>query len=246
MRAIPIYIVIFEECILTISPTPTSHPMNVRKRIDNLSVYGIRLSSQWINYALIDDIIDGYLPIMAIIDHEVDIIEDLVLTAEETDHSNMIRRIGVVRKRVTSLLKLTNTKPDVLKTIINRYQNQSTETKFYLEDIQDHITTMGQNLLNYEYSLSRSHSNYLAQISIKITQASNRTSDVVMRMTLLASILVPLNIITGLWGMNVRVPGQEVDSLHWFFSIIAVMMVVVISTWTIIIRLNLIDATAKE
>ena len=67
---------------------------------------------------------------------------------------------------------------------------------------------MMQNLNHYEKSLARSHSNYLAQISIDITQASNRTSDTVMRMTLLASILVPLNVITGLFGMNVRVPGK--------------------------------------
>jgi magnesium transporter len=71
---------------------------------------------------------------------------------------------------------------------------------------------MMQNLIHYEKSLARSHSNYLAQISIDITQASNRTSDTVMRMTLLASILVPLNVITGLFGMNVRVPGKLIET----------------------------------
>lgn len=149
---------------------------------------------------------------------------------------DMLRRIGMVRKRVMQLLRLISTKADVVKTIINRYMNQIepsgpisgvyVETKFYLEgvfgldcypssnqshnplDIHDHVLTMMQNLNHYEKSLARSHSNYLAQISIDITQASNRTSDTVMRMTLLASILVPLNVITGLFGMNVRVPGK--------------------------------------
>ena len=97
------------------------------------------------------------------------------------------------------------------------------ETKFYLEDIHDHVLTMMQNLNHYEKSLARSHSNYLAQISIDITQASNRTSDTVMRMTLLASILVPLNVITGLFGMNVRVPGENGSDLTWFVCIIAFM-----------------------
>lgn len=38
----------------------------------------------------------------------------------------------------------------------------------YLSDIQDHITTSTQNLTHYEKILSRSHSNYLAQISIEM------------------------------------------------------------------------------
>jgi magnesium transporter len=29
-----------------------------------------------------------------------------------------------------------------------------------------------------------------------------------------------MNLITGLWGMNVHVPGQDVDdNLHWFFGV---------------------------
>ena len=39
----------------------------------------------------------------------------------------------------------------------------------YLSDIQDHITTSTQNLTHYEKILSRSHSNYLAQISIEMS-----------------------------------------------------------------------------
>jgi magnesium transporter len=114
--------------------------------------------------------------------------------------------------------------------------NETGETRFYMEDITDHVLTMLQNLGHYEKSLTRSHSNYLAQISIDITQASNKTSDTVMRMTMLASILVPLNIITGLFGMNVKVPGQEVDDLKWFWGIIFVMVLLSGSTYYFIKR----------
>ena len=78
---------------------------------------------------------------------------------------------------------------------------------------------MNQNLFHFEQTLSRSHSNYLAQISIELTQASNLTSNVVVKMTALASILVPLNVITGIWGMNVRVPGENGEDMGWFFGI---------------------------
>ncbi|KAJ3273973.1 CorA metal ion transporter [Terramyces sp. JEL0728] len=243
MQPITVSIVIFRECILSFQFSPTYHSRNVRARIDQLSAYGLHVTTEWINYALIDDITDSYMPFMKVIELEVDTIEELVLIlCQESEQADMLRRIGMVRKRVMQLFRLMCTKADVIKMIINRCLDTSTsnETRFYLEDIHDHVLTMMQNLSHYEKSLARSHSNYLAQISIDITQASNRTSDTVMRMTLLASILVPLNIITGLWGMNVRVPGQDREDLAWFFSIICAMFFLITGTYYLIRRLRLI------
>lgn len=37
------------------------------------------------------------------------------------------------------------------------------------------------------------------------------------KLTVLGTIVLPMNIITGLWGMNVWVPGQEYEGdLQWF------------------------------
>ena len=69
---------------------------------------------------------------------------------------------------------------------------------------------MTQSLNHYEKILSRSHSNYLAQISIEMTDANNQINDVLSKLTALGTVLIPMNLITGLWGMNVHVPGQDV------------------------------------
>ena len=79
----------------------------------------------------------------------------------------------------------------------------------------DHIITMVQALNHYEKISSRSHSNYLAQISIEMTQTNNEMNDVLSKLTALGSILVPMNLVTGLWGMNVLVPGQYQASMQW-------------------------------
>lgn len=69
---------------------------------------------------------------------------------------------------------------------------------------------MTQSLNHYEKILSRSHSNYLAQISIEMTDANNQINDVLSKLTALGTILIPMNLVTGLWGMNVHVPGQNI------------------------------------
>lgn len=75
------------------------------------------------------------------------------------------------------------------------------------------------NLNHMEKILSRSHSNYLAQINIKMNERQEQTADVLGRLTVLGTIVLPMNIITGLWGMNVMVPGQEIGNLNWLASL---------------------------
>jgi magnesium transporter len=69
----------------------------------------------------------------------------------------------------------------------------------------DHIITMLQNLSQYDAVLARSHSNYLAQINIELSSLSNGTNKVVNRLTFFATMAIPLNLIAGLFGMNVMV-----------------------------------------
>ncbi|GJJ70190.1 magnesium transporter [Entomortierella parvispora] len=96
------------------------------------------------------------------------------------------------------------------------------EILLYLGDILDHVLTMLQSLNSYEKILSRSHSNYLAQISLEINQLSNKTNEVVGTLTFFASLIVPMTFVAGLWGMNVHVPGQpgnEGESLNWWWGL---------------------------
>ena len=143
---------------------------------------------------------------------------------------DMLRRIGDCRKRVMSILRLLGAKADVIKGFAKRYNGQwdtaaQAEIGMYLDDIQDHIITMVSSLNHYEKLLSRSHSNYLAQINIDMTKVNNDMNDVLGKITILGTIVLPMNVITGLWGMNVIVPGQFEESLRWFTSIVCFMVV---------------------
>ena len=51
-----------------------------------------------------------------------------------------------------------------------------------------------------------------------MNERQEQTADVLGRLTVLGTIVLPMNIITGLWGMNVLVPGQDIDNLNWFWS----------------------------
>lgn len=136
-----------------------------------------------------------------------------------------LRRIGEVRKNCMGMMKLLGGKADVLRGFTKRCnENYGVTPKMdiglYLGDIQDHVVTMMSNLTHVEKMLSRSHSNYLAQLSIDNILQGNQSNKVLNKVTILASILVPLNLVCGAFGMNVNVPFKDVDNLIPFFMII--------------------------
>ncbi|KAG9242873.1 hypothetical protein BJ878DRAFT_147525 [Calycina marina] len=255
LEPVNMYVVVFREGVLSFHFSMTPHPANVRRRIRQLKDYLI-LSSDWISYAIIDDITDVFAPLIQNIEDEVDDIDDEILKmhspdALEEQKSNkdneknldagdvttgqsggdMLRRVGNCRKKVMGLYRLLGNKADVIKGFAKRCNEHweiapRSEIGLYLGDIQDHIVTMTGNLSHYEKILARSHGNYLAQINIRMNERQEQTADVLGKLTVLGTIVLPMNIITGLWGMNVWVPGQEYEGdLTWFWCLTAGLLV---------------------
>ncbi|KAI4918281.1 hypothetical protein J4E90_002665 [Alternaria incomplexa] len=230
LEPVNFYAVVFKEGILTFTFCESPHTFSVRKRISRLRDY-INLNADWICYALIDDIVDSFAPVIRGIEDEADAIEDQVFTARIEDSRAILRSIGDCRKRVMQLLRLLGGKADVIKGFAKRCNESYSvaprgDVGMYLSDIQDHVVTMMSNLAHFEKMLSRAHSNYLAQISVDQVIQGNDSNATLQKVTVIATILVPLNLICGLFGMNVKVPGQD-GSLGWFFGIIGVIVLFV-------------------
>lgn len=168
---------------------------------------------------------------------ESEVIEDHVYIARAEDFNSFLPQIGGLRKKVMSLMRLLGGKADVIKGFSKRCNEQYSVTPrgdigLYLGDIQDHVVTMMSNLGHFEKMLSRSHSNYLAQLNVTNIILGNRVNQVLSKITFLGSILVPFNLICGLWGMNVPVPGEESGTLAWFFGILGIIFaIIIVSIW---------------
>ena len=140
LEALNMYIVVFREGTLSFHFRGTPHPQNVRRRIKQLKDF-INVTSDWISYALIDDITDAFGPLIQNIEYEVDSIDELVLILKDAEQSDMLRRIGTCRKKVMGLLRLMGNKADVVKGLAKRCnENWSVAPKsdigLYLSDIQ--------------------------------------------------------------------------------------------------------------
>lgn len=230
------YLTVFKNFIISVHHEALPHIRRVLRRLYSLRTSSHSttfLTADWVAYSLLDDAVDEFSPQMSALQLEVDTIDDLVLFLTHTEQSDMLRRIGRARKRVTHLLRLLKPKTDILKTLTRRCPDHlAAHTLIYLRDVNDHVLTALQNLEQYAETLNRSHSNYLAQISIELNEASNRMNVVMKKLTAAAAIVLPLSLISGIWGMNVPVPGQEgVDGLYPlipFFTIVSAMAIIML------------------
>lgn len=232
LEPVNFYMVVFRDGVLTFSFVENPHASNVRRRIGKLRDY-VSLSSDWICYAMIDDIVDSFGPVIRDVELESEAIEDHVFIARVDDFESFLPRIGGLRKKVMSLMRLLGGKADVIRGFSKRCNEQYSVTPrgdigLYLGDIQDHVVTMMSNLAHFEKMLSRSHTNYLAQLNVTNLVLGNHVNKILSKVTLIATILVPMNLICGLFGMNVKVPGRDVESLSWFFGILGLMGAIVV------------------
>ncbi|ORX71051.1 cora-domain-containing protein [Basidiobolus meristosporus CBS 931.73] len=222
-KSINFYSIVMKNCILTFHYLPIHHPEKVMNRFEYLKDHLV-LSPDWVNYALIDSIVDDFIPLEKCLEHESNSIDELVFILKQSEQADMLRRIGRARKSLSGLLRILKPKADALDI------EERKDIGLYLGDVQDHVLAMIQSAGHFEGMLSRAHSNYLAQISIEITHSSDALNDLVAKLTIIGSTMLPMHVIAGLWGMNCPVPGKETDSLTWFFCIVGFMALMFVTS----------------
>jgi Mg2+ and Co2+ transporter CorA len=74
----------------------------------------------------------------------------------------------------------------------------------YLRDVYDHVVTMLQQLELASELLGSLQNTYLSNVSIDVSEASNNVNELMKQLSGVATIIMPLSLITGLMGMNIR------------------------------------------
>lgn len=154
-------------------------------------------------------------------------IEDQVFIARIADVKSLVPRIDTLRKKISFVLRCLSGKIDVLNGFVKRCQTSSKPPVFpdgelilYLGDVQDHLVTTTSNLAHFDGIVRRSQANCLAQLSATNLRMGYKINSVISKLTVVATIVTPMHMLTWLFGMNVPVPGGDTDGLGWFFGIV--------------------------
>lgn len=210
-------IILLENIVITLQENKGDVFDDVRRRL-NEKIGKIRnQGADYLYYVLLDALVDNQLEILASIGDEIDEHEQSTVEASK----GSMDRLFKLRKQL--LLIRASVIP--FKDIMVELQSEksewiSSEVKVYLSDVSDHV-----NHVNDLVGLYREMVNNIYEINMLNT--GNRLNHIMAVLTVFTALFIPLNFMTGFFGMNfTHFPGMKEPNAIPVFLIASLVIVV--------------------
>ncbi len=170
-----------------------------------------KLGADYLAYALIDAVIDGYFPVLERRGEEVEHLEDLVV---KKPRETLLSVIHETKRDLLDLRRAVWPQREMLSALM-REEGDFIEdrTKIYLRDCYDHVIQLIDIIETYREICSGLVETYLSSLS-------NRMNEIMKVLTIMATVFIPLSFIAGLYGMNFdpRVSPWNMPELGWKYG----------------------------
>jgi magnesium transporter len=174
---------------------------------------------------LLDVMVDNYLPIVDRVSEEVDELEELVFTA--TGHAAH-ERILRLKRAMAALRRIVGPQRDaVLALTRDEFHAIPAEVRPYLRDVYDRLARVSDLLDSFRDEIA-------ALLELHVSLASNRLNEVIKILTVIATIMLPLTVVTSYYGMNFRMP--EFEWPHGWLYALGLLVAPAGATWWVLRR----------
>lgn len=182
----------------------------VRARI-RVATGRIRKSgSDYLAYALLDTIIDGYYPVLEQYGHRIDALEEETMSSHDP---NAGVRIHTIKHELLIVRRALSPHREALHLLLRDASTYvGDQTKVYLRDCYDHVVQLLDLVETYRELSS-------GLLDVHLAMVSNRMNEVMKVLTVFAAIFIPLSFIAGLYGMNFDPDSPwNMPELRWAFG----------------------------
>lgn len=179
-------------------------------------------------YAIIDHLVDYILPILRKVDNNIRQIEEEIF-AKDTRY--MIREISLVRRDIIALRRIIRQQVPIIENLESvEHPIIHEDLEEYFGDIADHLHK-ARDIVDEQYEIINS----LAETVD--TLASHRINEVMRILTVISVFMLPLTLLSSIYGMNVPLPlTEEFHGDPEAFWIIALVMVIISAVMLIYFR----------
>jgi magnesium transporter len=157
-------------------------------------------------HAILDRVVDDYLPVVAGLENDIDEIEDEVFGGITT----VSRRIYELTREVIAFGRATSPLPAMLDPLV-RDAALGEEERRYLRDVQDHALRVQEQVDGFRELLGSILSVNLTLETKALSEASISQNEEVKRISAWAAILFAPTLVGTIYGMNFR----HMPELHW-------------------------------
>ena len=163
------------------------------------------MGADYLAYALIDVLIDGYYPVVEALGGQLETLEDRV--SARPRHADLTE-IHRVRRELLALVRMVHQQRDAVSALMRAdHPLVSDAVRVYLRDSLDHATQISDVLDTFREIA-------MGLMEIYHSSVSQRTNEIIKVLTILSSIFIPLTFIVGVYGMNF----EHMPELEWKYG----------------------------
>ena len=193
----------------------------IRDRIRNGKGKVRKMGADYLMYALLDAVVDGYFAILEKLGDKIESLEEELVgdPSEQTLHQihSLKKEMVFLRKSVWPLRELISGLERSESALIEE------STGVYLRDVYDHTIQVIETVESFRDMVS-------GMLDIYLSSISNRMNAVMKVLTIIATIFIPLTFVAGIYGMNFNpeVSPWNMPELNWRYGYAAVWLVMLL------------------
>lgn len=166
-------------------------------------------------HRIVDAMVDHYGPEVEKLENKLDRLEAWVVSSPR---ESALKAILQIKRDVASLRRVTLPQRDVINRLARReFSMIDGEIAYRFRDVYDHLVRISDEAFIFQDRVN-------ALLEVHLTAVSNRLNQIMKVLTIIATIFMPMTVVTGLFGMNVRLPRLPGPDGAQFWWIAALMM----------------------
>src|SRR5215510_10261487 len=146
-------------------------------------------------WAILDEVVDGYAPVVAELERDIDQIEATVFSGAAAP----TERIYSLRQEVTDFYRAVHPLLGVTATVERMADKK---LRHYLRDVRDHLLLIDEEVTDQRDLLGTILEANMAVITVEQTKVSVQQNFTIEQLTILATVFLPLTFVTGFFGQN--------------------------------------------
>ena len=180
--------------VITVRQGVASELREARQRLEQRPEL-LALGSSSALWAILDEVVDGYAPVVAGLERDIDQIEATVFSGAVAP----TERIYSLRREATDFYRAVRPLLGVTTSV-----ERAAEKKLrpYLRDVRDHLLLVDEEVAAQRDLLGTVLEANMAVISVEQTKVSVRQNSTIEQLTILATVFLPLTFVTGFFGQN--------------------------------------------
>lgn len=170
-------------------------------------------------YKIIDHLVADYLPIVEVIDEQIDRVEDEVLVKAAPD---TLERIFSLKRILLVMRRIITPQREVLNKLArDDYDVIDPQDRVFFRDIYDHLVRLHDLNESMRDLVSGALDTYLSVVN-------NRMNEVMKTLTVITTLFMPITFITGFFGMNFFEPVAGLTTWTSFLVFVPVLLLLVV------------------